>query len=278
MLKDKTIKIPAMENFVEEHSIVREIWGKSDTVLFIFAGAAAEFSLNKAVDWLYFTGRLPADPLGRLFSTVSYARKIILSEKESAVHAIDTIAAIHAAVEAKRGASIPDWAYRDVLFMLIDYSIRSFELLERKLRNDEKREVFDVFYRVGSRMGLSGLPSSFEEWEPMRREHLEDNLEHSFYTDDLFVQYRKHLGPMRYRILLESQMLVVPPVVCRMLRFQRQSLLNPLIGIYKLTRLVKFDRVLKALILPDQYKKQIAELDVSVRKARCPFHSKKAIG
>ncbi|MEJ7663471.1 MAG: hypothetical protein WKG07_29945 [Hymenobacter sp.] len=39
-------------------------------VLFIFAGAAAEFALNKAVDWLYFTGRLPADPLGRLFSTV----------------------------------------------------------------------------------------------------------------------------------------------------------------------------------------------------------------
>jgi hypothetical protein len=27
--------------------------------------------LNKAVDWLYFTGRLPSDPLGRLFSTVA---------------------------------------------------------------------------------------------------------------------------------------------------------------------------------------------------------------
>ena len=52
-----------MKLFVAKNSIVRQIWGKSDTVLFIFAGAAAEFALNKAVDWLYFTGRLPADPL-----------------------------------------------------------------------------------------------------------------------------------------------------------------------------------------------------------------------
>jgi hypothetical protein len=33
-------------------------------------GLSAEFALNKAVDWLYITGRLPAVPLGRLFSTV----------------------------------------------------------------------------------------------------------------------------------------------------------------------------------------------------------------
>lgn len=58
------------ENFVQENSIVREIWGKSDTILFIFAGAAAEFALNKSVNWLYFTGKLPNDPIGRLFSTV----------------------------------------------------------------------------------------------------------------------------------------------------------------------------------------------------------------
>ncbi len=68
-----------MELFVEKKSVVRKIWGKSDTILFIFAGAAAEFALNKAVDWLYFTGRLPADPIGRLFSTVTYARSIVFA-------------------------------------------------------------------------------------------------------------------------------------------------------------------------------------------------------
>src|SRR5690349_9567831 len=127
-----------MEQFVKEESIVRKIWGRSDTVLFIFAGASAEFALNKAVDWLYFTGKLPADPLGRLFSTVAYAKSIIFSDMQMAEKAIDTIAAIHKGVEDKRGMQIPDWAYRDVLFMLIDYSIRSFEVLERKLTAAEK--------------------------------------------------------------------------------------------------------------------------------------------
>lgn len=72
------------EPFVQKHSIVREIWGKSDTILLVFAGASAEFALNKAVDWLYFTGKLPADPLGRLFSTVNYAKAIVFSDKEMA--------------------------------------------------------------------------------------------------------------------------------------------------------------------------------------------------
>ena len=45
-----------MRYFVEPNSIVRRIWGKGDTILFIFAGASAEFALNKAVDWLYYTG------------------------------------------------------------------------------------------------------------------------------------------------------------------------------------------------------------------------------
>src|SRR3982750_4451649 len=122
-----------MEFFVDRQSVVRKIWGKSDTILFIFAGAAAEFALNKAVDWLYFTGKLPADPLGRLFSTVTYARAIVFAKNADALKAIDKITAIHVAVENSRGAKIPDWAYRDVLFMLIDYSIRAFEVLERKL-------------------------------------------------------------------------------------------------------------------------------------------------
>src|SRR6476660_978064 len=120
-----------MECFVDKNSIVRRIWGRSDTILFIFAGASAEFALNKAVDWLYFTGRLPSDPIGRLFSTVAYAKKIVFSDYESALRAIDQITAIHKNVEASRGTQIPDWAYRDVLYMLIDYSIRAFEVLER---------------------------------------------------------------------------------------------------------------------------------------------------
>lgn len=250
-----------MEYFVDKDSVVREIWGKGDTILFIFAGAAAEFALNKAVDWLYFTGRLPADPLGRLFSTVSYARQIVFSSKQDAWRAIDTMASIHTAVEAKRGASIPDWAYRDVLFMLIDYSIRSYEVLERKLSNTEKREVFHVFYRVGSRMGVKGLPETYEVWLKMREEHLQHNLQQSIYTKDLFRQYRKHLGIIRYRLLLEGQMLVVPDRIRLLLSFRKISLLKHVLSLYKITRFFKADWLLKTIILPPDYKDQIKSLD-----------------
>lgn len=183
-----------MSFFVEKNSVVRKIWGKSDTVLFIFAGASAEFALNKAVDWLYYTGRLPADPLARLFSTVSYARRIVYSPSDDANKAIDTMRHIHTAVENSRGASIPDWAYRDVLFMLIHYSISSFELLERKLSEVEKEEVYHVFFRVGQRMGLKELPLTYVEWLPARAMHLKADLHMGEYTVDLFKQYKKTLG------------------------------------------------------------------------------------
>lgn len=251
-----------MELFVNKDSVVREIWGKGDTILFIFAGASAEFALNKAVDWLYFTGRLPADPLGRLFSTVNYARQIVFSEMDEALRAIDKITAIHSAVEAKREAKIPDWAYRDVLFMLIGYSISSFELLERKLTDAEKEEVFNVFYRVGSRMGLTGLPANFSEWLQMRAGHLEQDLVKSNFTADLYKQYKKYLGPLRYKLLIEGQKLVVPEKVCELLQLRKVSLLTPVLAFYKLAKKVKLDWFLKSAVLPKEYKAEIKELDV----------------
>ncbi|KAA9345534.1 oxygenase MpaB family protein [Adhaeribacter soli] len=251
-----------MEYFVNKDSIVRQIWGKGDTILFIFAGASAEFALNKAVDWLYFTGRLPADPLGRLFSTVAYARLIVFSEKEAANRAIDKMAAIHSRLEEKRGVLIPDWAYRDVLFMLIDYSIRSYELLERKLSDEEKNEVFQVFNRVGTRMGIQGLPETFRDWTRMRREHLEANMQKSNHTIDLYKKYHKHLGPVRYKLLLEAQKLVSPEIVLRLLGFNHVQLLTPVLKGYKLSRIFKLDWLLKAIILPKQYREEIKGLDV----------------
>lgn len=254
-----------MELFVEQHSVVRKIWGKSDTILFIFAGAAAEFALNKAVDWLYFTGKLPSDPLGRLFSTVRYARMIVFSPMEEANKAIDTMRKIHSAVEENRGATIPDWAYRDVLFMLIHYSIAAYELLEEKLTEAEKEEVYNVFYRVGVRMGLKELPPNYMEWLPVREAHLETDLKKSEYTADLFKQYKKHLGAMRFKVLIEGQKLVCPDKVKTMLQFSDFSLLTPVVPMYKVSRLMKMDWLLKNILLPSDYKDQINELDIYKR-------------
>ncbi len=267
------------EYFVDEQSIVRQIWGKADTILFIFAGAAAEFALNKAVDWLYYTGRLPSDPLGRLFSTVAYARTIVFSEQRSAMRAIDAMSAIHADLEAKRGSSIPDWAYRDVLFLLIDYSIRSFEMLERSLTAAEKQEVFAVFNRVGARMGLQGLPDSFASWEQMRRQHLLQDLEPSPYSLDLYRQYRKQLGPVRFRILRMVQALLVPQPVGELLGLHNRTASSILIGAYRTCRSLRLDGSLKALLLPSTYKKEIKALDSAPKKmASCPFRSGRKAG
>ncbi len=250
--------------FVDQRSIVRRIWGNGDTVLLIFAGAAVEFALNKAVDWLYFTGRLPADPLGRLFSTVAYARKIVFAENEVALRAIDTITAIHSGVEAKRGMKIPDWAYRDVLFMLIDYSIRSFELLERRLDEVEKEEVWSVFLRVGIKMGIPAMPADLEQWRHMRQQHLVNDLQRSGFTNDLYLQYRKHLGALRYWILTGVQGLLLPEHVRQLLGLGKRSLFKVLIHTYKMMRTLKLDRPLKNLILPAEYREEIQALDVRV--------------
>lgn len=251
-----------MQYFVEKNSIARKIWGKSDTVLFIFAGSAAEFALNKAVDWLYFTGKLPSDPLGRLFSTVSYARKIVFAPMEDANKALHALRHIHGAVEEKRGYAIPDWAYRDVLFMLIHYSIASYELLETKLSDTEKEEVYNVFYRVGTGMGLKALPTTYTKWLPVRKANMMEDLEKSKYTDDLFIQYKKHLGAMRFRILIEGQKLVVPDRVRSLLNFTEYSLLTPVLPLFKFSRLIKMDWLFKSILFPSAYKTQIKELDV----------------
>ena len=247
--------------FVHPNSIVRQIWGKADTILFIFAGASAEFALNKSVDWLYFTGRLPSDPLGRLFSTVSYSRQILFSEHDAALRSIDQITAIHKNVEANRGMNIPDEAYLDVLYLLIDYSIRSYELLERRLTEAEKAEVFQVFYRVGKRMGLVGLPSDYYDWLSKRETQLADSLCSGDLTRDLYRQYKKHLGFIRYNVLKQAQLLLVPNRVKTLLGLGNVRWLLPVLFVYKLFRLVRLQNVLKNAILPPSYAAQVQAMD-----------------
>lgn len=250
-----------MHWFVKSDSIVRRIWGKPDTILFVFAGAAAEFAVNKAVDWLFFTGKLPADPLGRLFSTVTYARKIVFSETAVANEVIDQMTSIHLDVEKKRGYSIPAWAYRDVLYMLIDYSIRSHELLVKPLSLSEKKEVFDVFRRVGVRMGITELPNEFEAWVSDREMHLTNDLEYSDLSRKLYLQYRKHLGLTRYGILRAAQGIIVPDRVRSMLGLWNSPVTRFALQAYKQLIFLKLDWVPKRLILPGKYVPAVKKLE-----------------
>jgi len=249
-----------MKHFVDEESIVKEIWKNTDTVLLIFAGSAAEFALNKAVDWLYFTGKIPNNPLERLFSTVEFAQKIVFSENEMALTTIDKITQIHQEVEKSRRQKIPDWAFRDVLYMLIDYSIRSFELIERKLELNEKEEIFDVFSRLGIRMGLKDLPTNYNDWQLDRKLHLENNLQKGKFTIHLFEQYKKHLGTSRYFVLLQIQQVLVPKIVFDMLFKKSHFPTKSVLKVYKISKLIKADYLIKSILLPKKHKEAIINI------------------
>src|SRR5215218_8248820 len=151
-------KQPPRADFVDRHSIVRTIWGDPDLVLLIFAGSAAEFALNRAVDWLFFTGEIPRDPIGRLFSTVRYAQEIVFVDRETAHRTLERINAAHRAVERDRMQTIPDWAFRDVLYMLVDYSERAYTLLHRPLSTAQRDDLFSTFRTIGEGLSIPELP------------------------------------------------------------------------------------------------------------------------
>jgi uncharacterized protein (DUF2236 family) len=250
-----------MPDFVNRGSIVRAIWANSDTVLLIFAGSAAEFALNRAVDWLFFTGRLPADPIGRLFSTVRYAQDIVFSDYDKAVRTVSRMAAIHGGVEKQRGYAIPDWAYRDVLYMLIDYSERAYELMIRPLTDEEREELFDVFRRVGEGMNVPDLPANYTEWQVDRQRHLERDLVHSEYTDKLFKRYREELGSWRYGLLVRAQAQLVPEPVRRLLKMKPTPVFASVVWMYRLLNRLQLKPLIQRVLLPARYLEDIRQFE-----------------
>lgn len=242
-----------MSDFVERNSVVRRIWGNGDIVLLVFAGCAAEFALNRAVDWLFFTGRLPRDPIGRLFSTAAYAQEIVFADTATANRAFARIRSVHQAVEERRGQRIPDWAHRDVLYMLIDYSERAHELFARPLRPDDQRELYDVFYRVGVGLGIPDLPLTYAAWKTDRALHLRRDLVHGEGTAALYAQYRRHLGGWRYRLLLWLQAVLAPAHVRGLLGLRRAGWLRPFVRFYPLLVRAGLRSLIYQLVMPANF-------------------------
>lgn len=250
-----------MRYFAKPNSIVRQIWGDADVILLVFAGSAAEFALNRSVDWLFYTGKLPADPIGRLFSTVKYAQDMVFAPEEVAQQVISRMSAIHGGVEQKRGYPIPDWAYRDVLYMLIAYSEKAFEVLHRPLIDAEREELFQTFRQVGEGMHIPDLPVTYADWLPDRQRHLDNDLVFSKYTETLFGRYREALGSWRYDLLKQSMALIVPPRVSRLLHLPEKPLLVSTIRLYGVFNRLGLRSLVQRVLLPTEYLKQIQGLD-----------------
>lgn len=249
-----------MPPFVDTHSIVRTIWSSSDTILLIFAGAAAEFAVNRAVDWLFFTNKLPNDPIGRFFSTVQYAQNIVFADEATAHQTLARINAIHRAVERQRGDIMPDWANRDVLYMLMDYSERAFRMVERPLTPAEQGELFDLFHRVGAGLGVRDLPEDYPAWQVDRQRHMERDLVYSPYTKLLYERYREHLGWWRFNTMVDVQSLLVPPHVKQVLGLRAPRAPGG-VAMYRLLRRLGLRTHLQRLMVPREHLRAVQRLD-----------------
>lgn len=238
------------EPFARPDSIIRRIWGDVDVIMLVFAGSAAEFGLNRAVDWLFVTGDLPRDPIGRFFSTAGYARHIAFGSKDEAEHAFARIRGAHAGVEQVRGGRIPDWAHRDVLYMLIDHSERAFQVLHRPLTPAERDDLYEVFRRIGEGLGIPELPPSYGAWLVDRQRHLERDLAVSPHTRELDRSYRRAVGWWRMLIVRQLQAVLAPDRSRELLNLPRHPWIRVFLPLYGVVARLKLLWLARRLLVP----------------------------
>ncbi|HEV2132566.1 MAG TPA: oxygenase MpaB family protein, partial [Longimicrobiaceae bacterium] len=199
--------------------------------------------------------------IGRLFSTAAYAQRIALADRATAERALEQIRAAHAAVERQRGASIPDWAHRDVLYLLVDYSERAFHAFHRPLTAAEQRELWEVFRQVGTGLLIPGLPETYAGWRADRTRHLERDLAFSQYTAALYTAYRQHLGGWRYRLLLQLQAALVPDRVRQLLDLPRHTVLRQLLPLYPRLAGLGLRSTMQRVLIPAEHLPAVQRLD-----------------
>jgi len=245
-----------------EYDVVRRIWGRVDTILFIFAGSAAEFALNKAVDWLFVTGELPGAPIERFFETVRFAQTLVFEDPETFEKTVQAVNQAHKAVESLRdGQSIPQRAYRDTLFMLVDYAERAHEVVFGPLTESERQSLFLSSMEIGRCMNIKGLPDTYDEYRRLRQSHIRNHLARSRYSDQLYEQYRSHIGPIRMRGMLDVQASLVPPEVAQMLSLRQRLYTKLLLKTYRRIQSRRLLRLFYPLILPRRYVAQLRAID-----------------
>lgn len=212
---------------------IQRIWGSPDAILLFFAGGAAEFAAIKAVDWLFFTNRLPAAPIERFFETVRFAQRVFFGTHSQATAAIASITRIHRHVEAARGAPIPEWAYRDVLFLLIDYGERAHTIIYGPMSASDRQAHFEAILALGRAMELPGMPASYAAYLAQRHQQLVDDYAASALTERLFDSYRAAIGAWRFRLLRLIQASLLPEELRPVLGLQANWLVDRLLRCYR---------------------------------------------
>jgi uncharacterized protein (DUF2236 family) len=245
-----------MTDFVARDSIVRDLGMEHGARLL---GCAAEFAQPRGrLAVLCREARGSHPPALR---NASYAQQIVFADELTASAAFDRIRAVHGSIERQRGEPIPDWAHRDVLYMLIDYSERAHELLIRPLSGEEQVELYDVFNRVGTGLQIPDLPLTYTEWRADRERHLRRDLLYSDGTRALYAQYPDHLGLWRYDLLLQIQAVLVPEHVRDLLGLKSAEWLRPLARVYPFLVRAGFRSMIQSVLMPSRYLTAVRSLD-----------------
>ncbi|CAN5816450.1 hypothetical protein BH10CHL1_BH10CHL1_26030 [soil metagenome] len=241
--------------------VAQRIWQSPDAIMLFFAGGAAEFAAIKAVDWLFFTGALPDDPVGRFFETVRFAQRAFYGDPEQAAKTMQTINRIHQQVEVARGYAIPQWAYRDVLFIILDYGERAHNVVFGPLSTADRLAYFEAVLALGQAMELTDLPTTYAEYQAQRHQQLIDDYAHTPLTDELFARYRVALGPWRYWLLRRVQACLVPEEVRTVLALEPEWLTKLFLRVYHyLPGGGNKLRWLHGILLPRRYTTQLRVL------------------
>lgn len=133
-------------------------------------------------------------------------------------------------------------------------------MLARPLSEDEQRELYDVFYRVGTGLRIPGLPRTYADWKHDRELHLRRDLLNGDGTGALYAQYRNHLGRWRYLLFLRIQSILTPDHVRGLLRLKRAEWMRPLLRLHPLLVRAGLRPIIQKLLMPPRYLAAVRDL------------------
>lgn len=246
--------------------MTRKIWGDPENVLLIYAGAAAEFALNPENHWLFYTGKLPSDPLRRFEETLRYQQKLFFMPQEAVPAVARHIKDIHRQVEKKRSqeqgeAHISDQAYLQVFSMLIEYGILGHEYLQhRKMAREEKEVYFNDIRAIALIMEIQDFPEDYHHYLTRRTQMVVRELQFNSYTRELMESYRKNLGPLRFWGLLQFQAFFIDPILSFRLGLKANRFFGWAYRLYPRFRFKQLFNGLTALLLEGKTRLALKEL------------------
>jgi len=195
----------------------RKLWTDLDHILLVYVGSAAEFALVEENHWLFYTNKLPSEPLDRLVSTFIWNRKVMTTSEADAETLAHTIRGFHDQVESERNREegghpkISNQAFRAVGAMLVEYALLAESYLEGRQVSDHEKETYYQDQRgFFEAMGIQDWEPSYQEFHRNREVEATEQLLPNKHTQELFQAYRKDLGLLRYFLLIHFMGWFVP--------------------------------------------------------------------